>query len=104
MQAEILVDLESGQKLASEVCGYLGKEIGSYNVVAQQRTSPLQSYLSRMDVFRSHVRSCLEEDIGKGLVIPGEKERLCQRLRSYDEKETEIQRERNQKVDIAGRL
>lgn len=26
-----------------------------------------------MDVFRSHVRCCLEEDIEKDLVIPGEK-------------------------------
>ncbi|KAJ9094834.1 hypothetical protein QFC20_006812 [Naganishia adeliensis] len=78
MQAEILVDLEIGQKLAFEVSEFLrlGTEVKSSVGPQQQMISPLQSYLCRMDVFRSHVRCCLEEDIEKDLVIPGEKARL----------------------------
>jgi hypothetical protein len=89
MQAEILVDLEIGQKLAFEVSEHLrlGTEIKSSGAPQQQTISPLQSYLCRMDVFRSHVRCCLEEDIEKDLVIPSEKGRLCQRLQTYDERE-----------------
>lgn len=91
MQAEILVDLENGQKLASEVAEYLRSQAEVKGSIRphQQTISPLQSYLCRMEVFQSHVRTCLGEDIEKGLVIPGQKSRLCSRLRAYDEREAE---------------
>ncbi|KAI5453133.1 hypothetical protein NCC49_006161 [Naganishia albida] len=91
MQAEILVDLEIGQKLAAEVSEYLRLEQVSKGSLGlhEQAISPLQSYLCRMDVFRSHVRSCLKKDIEDDLVIPGQKSQLYSRLKIYDEIEAE---------------
>lgn len=89
MQAEIVVDLEIAQNLAIEVYEYLdkGAKLDCSVALQPQPISPLKSYLRRMDAFRSHVRSFLAADIEKGLVIPGQKERLVQRLKSYDARE-----------------
>jgi hypothetical protein len=91
MQAEILVDLDKAQKLAFAVTEYLERQADSEPSLATDLTSvsPLRLYLRRLDVFRAHVRKSLEEDVVKGLVIPGDKDQICNKLEEYDRREAE---------------
>ncbi|KAJ9102540.1 hypothetical protein QFC21_002941 [Naganishia friedmannii] len=91
MQAEILVDLDKAQRLAFSVTEYLDQqdETESSRLPNLTSVSPLRLYLRRLDVFRAHVRKSLEEDVVKGLVILGDKSRICNRLEEYDRREAE---------------